>query len=76
MVSVRSRWRYVATLAVALFAGVVYVAAGDATVGSVAIGTVALAVAGAAAAAYLLVESVDAYRSSVSTGDAAPDDRV
>ena len=63
MVSVRSRWRYVATLAVVLVSGIVYVLAGGVTVGQVAVGTVALVVAGLVAIAYLLAESIDAYRS-------------
>lgn len=65
MVSVRSRWRYIATLAVVLLAGIVYVVAGDVTVGPVTAGTVAFVVAGTAAALYLVAESIDAYRSSV-----------
>lgn len=64
MVPVRSRWRYVVTLAVVLLAGIVYVLAGSVTVGSVSVGTAALVVAGIAAAAYLVTESIDAYRSS------------
>jgi len=63
MVSVRSRWRYVATLVVVLSAGVVYVVAGGVSVGSVSAGTVALVVAGIVAVAYVVVESIDAYRS-------------
>jgi len=63
MVSVRSRWRYVATLAVLLLAGIVYVVAGGVTVGSVSVGVAALVVAVVAAAAYVVVESIDAYRS-------------
>ena len=64
MVSAASRWRYVATLAVVLVAGAIYVVAGGVAVGPVTVGTVALAVAGIAAAAYLVTESIDAYRSS------------
>ncbi|MBP1922709.1 hypothetical protein J2751_001723 [Halorubrum alkaliphilum] len=64
MVPAAARWRYVATLAVVLVAGVVYVVAGSVVVGPVTIGTVALAVAGVAAATYLVTESIDAYRSS------------
>ena len=63
MVSVRSRWRYVATLAVVLLAGIVRVFVGSATVGSVSVGTAALVVAGVVAAAYVVAESIDAYRS-------------
>jgi len=63
MVSVRSRWRYVVTLAVVLLSGVAYVLAGGTTVGSVSVGTVALVVAGVTAVTYLLAESIDAYRS-------------
>ena len=64
MVSVRSRWRYLATLAVVLSAGTVYVVAGGVTVGPVSVGTIALVAAGIAAAAYVVTESIDAYRSS------------
>ena len=67
MVSVRSRWRYVATLAAVLSAGIVYVVAGGVTVGPATVGTVALVVAGIAAATYLVVESIDAVRREPTT---------
>lgn len=64
MVPAAARWRYVATLAVVLSAGVAYVVAGGVAVGPVTVGTIALGVAGVAAAVYLVAESIDAYRAS------------
>ena len=65
MVSVRSRWRYLATLSVVLVAGIVYVVADGATVGPLAVRSLALGVAGIATVGYLGVESIDAYRSAL-----------
>ncbi len=64
MVPAAARWRYVATLAVVLLAGVTYVVAGGIAVGPVTVGTLALGIAGVAAAVYLVAESIDAYRAS------------
>ena len=64
MVPAAARWRYVATLAVVLAAGIMYVVAGGTAVGPVTVGTLALVVAGAVAVAYLVTESIDAYWAS------------
>ena len=63
MVSVRSRWRYVATLAVVLLSGIMSVLGDGVTIGPISVRTAALVVAGIVAVAYVVVESIDAYRS-------------
>ena len=63
MVSVRSRWRYVATLAVVLLSGIMSVLGDGVIIGPISVRTAALVVAGIVAVAYVVVESIDAYRS-------------
>ena len=63
MVSVRLRWRYVATLAVVLLSGIMSVLGDGVIIGPISVRTAALVVAGIVAVAYVVVESIDAYRS-------------
>ena len=64
MVPVESRWRYVTTLAVLLGTGAMIAYGGDRTVAGVELGSIGFAVIAVTIVAYLLTESVDAYRTS------------